>query len=268
MIASFIPGSDNAWANAAINAGKGCFVAEANGGSCGQGATSSVVRSLGGDSLPGNMLAGCVSARINGGSCSGGASNAFISYAADYAAQTSVGIYREAERMAREENARQAYQGNLVACGPCVGILVYAPEILGAGRFLWSASRAYMATRGLSRLLTMNEADKPVQDIVVPGNKYPESAGHIQDAQDNGQPDVLTIDRGGARGRRADAMAGQQVVPGRDRDEYPPALTAEGGRGASVRPISPSDNRGAGACIGAQCRGLPDGTRIRIIPQW
>jgi hypothetical protein len=84
----------------------------------------------------------------------------------------------------------------------------------------------------------------------------------------NGQPDVLTIDRGGAKGRRADAMAGQKVVPGQDRDEYPPALTAEGGRGASVRPISPSDNRGAGACIGAQCRGLPDGTRIRIVPQW
>jgi YD repeat-containing protein len=45
-------------------------------------------------------------------------------------------------------------------------------------------------------------------------------------------------------------------------------LPAEGGRGASVRPISPSDNRGAGACVGAQCRGLPDGTRIRIIPSF
>ncbi|CAN7142861.1 NucA/NucB deoxyribonuclease domain-containing protein [Acidovorax sp. LjRoot38] len=114
--------------------------------------------------------------------------------------------------------------------------------------------------------LVFNEgADKPV-DIVVPGDKYPESADHIRDAQNNGQPDVLTLDRGGAKDRRKDAMSGQPVVPGKDRDEYPPALTAEGGRGASVRPVSPSDNRGAGACIGAQCRGLPDGTRIRIIP--
>lgn len=108
--------------------------------------------------------------------------------------------------------------------------------------------------------------DKPV-DIVVPGDKYPESAEHIRDAQSNGQPEVLTIDRGGAKDRRRDAMNGQPVVPGQDRDEYPPALTAEGGRGASVRPVSPSDNRGAGACVGAQCRGLPDGTRIRIIPR-
>ena len=40
----------------------------------------------------------------------------------------------------------------------------------------------------------------------------------------------------------------------------------EGGKGPSVRPIAPSDNRGAGACIRAQCRDLPDGSRIRIIP--
>lgn len=38
----------------------------------------------------------------------------------------------------------------------------------------------------------------------------------------------------------------------------------EGGKGASVRPINPSDDRGAGACIGAQCRGLPDGTSVII----
>jgi hypothetical protein len=192
LIASFIPGSDNAWANAAINAGKGCVVAEANGGSCGQGATSSVVRGLGGDSLPGNMLAGCLSARINGGSCSGGASNAFISYAATHVADTAVGIYREAERMAAEETARQAYRGNLVACGPCVGILVYAPEILGAGRFLWSASRAYMAARGISRVLTMNEAanpeasngtDKPSLPADIVGDQSDPRAGPNKDGR-------------------------------------------------------------------------------------
>ncbi|WP_459155653.1 hypothetical protein [Ralstonia pseudosolanacearum] len=38
----------------------------------------------------------------------------------------------------------------------------------------------------------------------------------------------------------------------------------EGGAGASVRAISPRDNMSAGACIGNACRGLPDGTRVRI----
>ena len=48
-------------------------------------------------------------------------------------------------------------------------------------------------------------------------------------------------------------------------DEYPPAMFREGGQGSSVRPVTPRDNRGAGACIGNQCRGLPDGTRVRIV---
>ena len=110
-------------------------------------------------------------------------------------------------------------------------------------------------------------AGEKVHDVVVPSDKYPESARHIQDAQDKGQPDVLTIDRKGAKGRRAEAMKGHDPVSGQDRDEYPPAMFGEGGKGASVRPISPSDNRGAGACIGAQCSGLADGSRVRIVPQ-
>jgi hypothetical protein len=59
-------------------------------------------------------------------------------------------------------------------------------------------------------------------------------------------------------------MKGTQTTSGKDRDEYPPAMFAEGGSGASVRPISSSDNRGAGSCIGAQCRGLDDGSKIQI----
>ncbi len=105
-----------------------------------------------------------------------------------------------------------------------------------------------------------------MHDVIVPADKYPESAGHIEDAQKDGHPDILTIDRNGAKGRRAESMQGQPAVPGKDRDEYPPAMFEEGGKGSSVRPIAPSDNRGAGACIGAQFRGLPDGSRVRIIP--
>ncbi|WP_165373848.1 NucA/NucB deoxyribonuclease domain-containing protein [Sorangium cellulosum] len=69
----------------------------------------------------------------------------------------------------------------------------------------------------------------------------------------------------GAAARRAEALSGYARVPGKQLDEYPPAMFREGGSGASVRPVSPADNMGAGACIGNQCRGIPDGTRIRII---
>jgi hypothetical protein len=36
------------------------------------------------------------------------------------------------------------------------------------------------------------------------------------------------------------------------------------GTGSSVRPVSPSDNRGAGAYLGNKLRNYPDGTRVRL----
>ncbi|MFY3152457.1 NucA/NucB deoxyribonuclease domain-containing protein [Achromobacter xylosoxidans] len=74
----------------------------------------------------------------------------------------------------------------------------------------------------------------------------------------------MTIDRANTASNRRDSLRGIETKPGLDRDEYPPAMFQEGGQGASVRHINPSDNRGAGACIGAQCRGLPNGAKVRI----
>ncbi|HWN66804.1 MAG TPA: RHS repeat-associated core domain-containing protein [Haliangium sp.] len=102
-------------------------------------------------------------------------------------------------------------------------------------------------------------------DIRIPSSKFPETAAHIRDAQAAGKPATLTIDRAGTAERRRQALAGHEKIPGKQLDEYPPAMFQEGGRGASVRPVSPHDNMGAGACIGNQCRGLPDGTRVNII---
>ncbi|WP_052107364.1 two-partner secretion domain-containing protein [Pseudomonas chlororaphis] len=100
--------------------------------------------------------------------------------------------------------------------------------------------------------------------VTVRKSRFPESAQHIEDAIDAGKPDTLTIDRANAASRRRDSLRGIETKPGLDRDEYPPAMFQEGGQGASVRHINPSDNRGAGACIGAQCRELPNGTKVRI----
>lgn len=100
--------------------------------------------------------------------------------------------------------------------------------------------------------------------IIINKSKYPESAKHIEEAQAAGKPTVLTLDRSGATKRRQESLKDTPSVKGKDRDEYPPAMFKEGGSGASVKPITPSDNRGAGACIGAQCRNLPDGTPVII----
>ena len=75
----------------------------------------------------------------------------------------------------------------------------------------------------------------------------------------------MTIDRAGALPNRAASLKGYDKVPGKQLDEYPPAMFKEGGAGASIRPISPSSNMGAGASLGNQIRRLPDGTKVRII---
>lgn len=109
-------------------------------------------------------------------------------------------------------------------------------------------------------------AMKPtVAKVKISKSKYPESARHIEEAQAKGHPKVGTIDRAGAKSNRAEALKDTPTKRGFDRDEYPPAVFKEGGEGASVRHIPPSDNRGAGASMGAQMTELPNGTQVEVI---
>lgn len=103
------------------------------------------------------------------------------------------------------------------------------------------------------------------KDISLSMSRHPEAAQHAADAIKAGYPDILTIARSGAPANRSAAIGGMAKVPGKQLDEYPPAMFSEGGHGSSVRAISPRDNLSAGACIGNACRGLPDGARIRIV---
>lgn len=104
--------------------------------------------------------------------------------------------------------------------------------------------------------------------VIISQSAYPESANHILDAQAAGHPVTLTIDRGGARARRQAATGSFPREPGKQPDEYPPAMFLEGGAGASVRNITASDNMGAGASMGNQLRPetrYPDGCKATII---
>ena len=78
--------------------------------------------------------------------------------------------------------------------------------------------------------------------ITLSREKYPESAKHIKAS-----------------------LKGISKVPGKDLDEYPFAMCKEGGKGAHVRAIKRSDNRGSGSFIGHKLRGLPDGATFEII---
>ncbi|WP_181775809.1 NucA/NucB deoxyribonuclease domain-containing protein [Amycolatopsis pittospori] len=112
--------------------------------------------------------------------------------------------------------------------------------------------------------------------IEIDGTKYPESVQHIID---NLTPNAKgkyryegTVDRPGAKDRRKKSLRGIRRIVGKDRDEWPQAVFVEGGKGASVRHIDPSDNKGSGASLGNQMRGnkagdyrIDDNTKIRIF---
>lgn len=135
-------------------------------------------------------------------------------------------------------------------------------EDTGGMKAVAASSTVISGVRALMELFGFGE-EQP-RDVTIDKERHPQSAEHARDAQRAGQPDTLTIDREGRDANRRDALRGTKSMPGKDRDEYPPAMFKEGGKGASVRHIDPSDNRGAGACMGAQCKDLPDGTRVRI----
>ena len=107
-------------------------------------------------------------------------------------------------------------------------------------------------------------ASEPTPVYIDP-NQCPQSAKHAENAQVQGKPNVLTIDRSRAEARRRAALRGIHSKPHSDRDEYPPAVAEEGGSGASVRHIKPSDNRGLGASMRGQVQGLRDGEKFRVI---
>lgn len=89
-------------------------------------------------------------------------------------------------------------------------------------------------------------------------------AKHIEDAVAKGQPDVLTIERTGAKERRRAALKDKKRVPGKDLDEYPPAMFAEGGAGADVVAMDKYTNRSVGSMIGNRLRDVPVGRKVKI----
>ena len=100
--------------------------------------------------------------------------------------------------------------------------------------------------------------------LVFPKNRYPKTGDHIQDAIAAGESAVCTIDRKGAKENRRQSLKGVETRKGYDRDEWPMAMCKEGGTGADIRYVTPSDNRGAGSWISNQLDNYPDGTRVLI----
>ncbi|EPC8955094.1 RHS repeat-associated core domain-containing protein, partial [Cronobacter sakazakii] len=110
------------------------------------------------------------------------------------------------------------------------------------------------------------EGDGTTHDIVLVLTKkeYKQTFGHIEDVINERNNDIYTISRSSAHMNRNESLKGYPTKEGFDRDEFPMAMFKEGGKGASVRYIDPSDNRGAGSSIANALKPFPDGTKVKI----
>lgn len=156
----------------------------------------------------------------------------------------------------------------LAIAGANLPMDVEAGALLGAARGAIAKRAINPGAQQASKQAAQQAAGKP-RDVIIQRSKHPEAASHIEHVQKNGQPTILHIDRPGAPDRRAAATGRvslkRKPSPHYERDEYPPAMTKEGGHNANVRYIDPHDNRGAGSSMRAQTRDLPDGSKIRVV---
>ncbi|WP_270165160.1 NucA/NucB deoxyribonuclease domain-containing protein [Paenibacillus sp. SYP-B4298] len=109
-----------------------------------------------------------------------------------------------------------------------------------------------------------HEGDQQSYDVRLdfPSDRFPETASHISNAIKQGHSAICTIDRKGAEENRKRSLQGVPTKKGYDRDEWPMAMCAEGGDGADIEYISPSDNRGAGSWVGNKLESYENGTRV------
>ena len=188
--------------------------------------------------------------------------------------------------------AANNFMAALVVVGTGIGVATVAPAVVATGAMALTAGAEVAATHGSLAVaagcaascaatfsvgmaaanVSSGNGSSPtptptpnIPNIYINGTLYPQTANHILNAQSEGYPSVLTIDRPGADARSRAARAPFPPISGLDRDEYPPAVFLEGGHGASIEYVDRSDNRGAGASMRHQMDNYADGRQVRLV---
>ena len=148
---------------------------------------------------------------------------------------------------------------NAAALLPIVGAVMPDRAVAHA------TSRVSLNSRAVAQRATRSVDDLScaLQRVVcISRSRFGELADHYDDAIAAGQPRLLTTGYPGAALRRQDSLRGFPTRVGFDRDEYPFAMTRQGGSGASVRHLDPSLNRAVGSYVRNQ---LPDRDGYRFL---
>ena len=128
-------------------------------------------------------------------------------------------------------------------------VLVVGLTLAGSGS---SATTAIPGCKLVSYAVRVNFDDTRHNNII----------DHAFDARRAGHPRTLRIARHEADANRKASLKGIPTRRGFDRDEYPPAMSDQGGEGASVRYIEFRENRSAGRLMGERLRPFCDGQRF------
>jgi hypothetical protein len=115
-----------------------------------------------------------------------------------------------------------------------------------------------------------------VQNISFSATKYPHIRAHARAAIRKGWPSVLVLNRPGADARRDRLLENWPTRPGKDRDEYPPAVGRGHGAGlrkgtsptgwkADVAYVASHENRSHGSTLGIKLRRFCNGTKFRYV---
>ena len=115
-----------------------------------------------------------------------------------------------------------------------------------------------------------------VQSISFSKTKYRHIRVHALRAIKKGWPTVLVINRAGAEQRRKRLLEDWPTKPGKDRDEYPPAVGRGRGAGltkgtnpngwkADVEYVPSGENRSHGSSLGLKLRRFCDGVKFKYV---
>lgn len=109
-------------------------------------------------------------------------------------------------------------------------------------------------------------AAEELPQLEISASQYPDLAENILNAQQAGNPQVLTAG-GDIAADRAAALQGVPNIPGLSRDEYPFASSMEGGEGAWVGHIPVSQQNAQGALIKnfMKANNIAPGSQYRVV---
>ena len=82
--------------------------------------------------------------------------------------------------------------------------------------------QAMTAYDNLSKRSYIVQSSKKPKEVIIDEAKHPETAKHVEEAIQNGHPDVLTVQRSGAKKNRKESLKDIKTQKNKDRDEYPP----------------------------------------------